>query len=318
MIRKTLLAAALLIPAAFAFAHPSAPDGSNAPKLTVEKLTEKIHVIQGAGGNIAVLSGDEGVLVVDDGVNSAAPEVLAAIRTISDKPIRFVINTHWHPDHAGSNTTVGANTTILAHDVTRARLKKGAGAASTAPVPPAALPNVTIKNETRLYLNGETIQIIPLPGGHTDGDVIVSFVDSNVVHLGDIFFAGRFPLIDTDGGGSLRQLESNLDFLIKELSPKARLIPGHGPVSDVEGLRQFMAMVHDTGVAVIRAKRRGESVETMQKNKILEPWSQWSWDFVPADRFIEILSKATPTVKPRVLMPKKGTTDTPAPPVPQN
>jgi len=303
MIRRALITAAILIPTALAFAHPSTPQGAHGPELKVEKINEKIHVIQGAGGNIAVLSGDDGVLVVDNGMQASSPEVMAAIRAISDKPIRFVINTHWHPDHTGANATVGANTTIVAHDRTRGWLKRGTTIDGTTipPAPLAALPNLTIQNETRLYLNGEMIQVLPLVGGHTDGDIFVSFTESNVVHLGDIFFADRFPFIDAGSGGSVRQLAQNLDYLVKLVNPNARLIPGHGPVSSVEGLKKFASMVNETSALVITAKHRGESVETMKKNKLLEPWNGWSWDFIPTDRFIEVLDKATPEIKARRL-----------------
>lgn len=312
MFREVLLSAAILIPATLAFAHPSAPEGSGAPALTIEKVTDKIHVIRGAGGNIAVLSGDDGVLVVDSGTAARSSDVLAAIRSISDKPIRYLVNTHWHPDHTGGNAAIAADGAMIAHDRTRGWIKRG-GSIDGTPVPPAApaaIPELTIKYETRIYLNGETVQILPVPGGHTDGDMVVYFVESNVVHVGDIFVADQFPLIDADSGGSVPQLTRNLDGLKAALRSGTRLIPGHGPLSSLDGLDRFAAMLNATAVLVIEARNRGESVETMKQNKLLEPWSNWASDLVSADRFIEVLEKAT--AGPDRPAPPKKLKDTPA------
>ncbi|MCM2316613.1 MAG: MBL fold metallo-hydrolase [Thermoanaerobaculia bacterium] len=316
MIREVLLSAAILMLASPAFGQLTAPEGSDAPALTIEMVTEKIHVIRGAGGNIAVLSGDDGVLVVDSGTAARSSDVLAAIRGISDKPIRYVVNTHWHPDHTGGNAAIAAGGAMIAHDRTRGWLKRG-GIIDGTPVPPAApaaIPEFTIKFETRIYLNGETVQILPVPGGHTDGDMVVYFVESNVVHVGDMFVADQFPLIDADSGGSIPQLTRNLDGLRAALRSDTRLIPGHGPLSSIEGLVRFSVMLESTSALVVNARNRGESVETMKQNKLLEPWSSWASDLVSADRFIEVLDKTTagPVRKPS--SKKQKGTDATVPP----
>lgn len=320
MIREALLSAAILIPATLALAHPSAPEGSGAPALTVEKVTEKIHVIRGAGGNIAVLSGEDGIFLVDSGTAARSSDVLAAIRSISDKPIRYVLNTHWHPDHTGGNAVLAADGAMLTHDRTRGRLKHGSSFDGT-PIPPASpetIPELTIKYETRIYFNGETVQILPVPGGHTDGDMVVYFVESNVVHVGDIFVADQFPLIDADSGGSVPQLIHNLESLQRALNSSTRLIPGHGPMSSIEGLQKFAAMLSATAVLVIEARNRGESVETMKQNKLLEPWNAWASELVTTDRFIEVLEKTTAgPVRPPTPKKQKGTSATTPPAKPK-
>ncbi|MGK2859845.1 MAG: MBL fold metallo-hydrolase [Thermoanaerobaculia bacterium] len=319
MIRNALISAVILFAASFTAAQVATPAAAGTG-VTIEKLTANLHVIRGAGGNIAVLSGDEGVLLVDSGTKSAAPEVMEAIRSISDKPVRYVIYTHWHPDHTGGGAEFGAGATIIAHDSTRAWLKSG-GVVDLAPVPPAEPtrnPTVTIQHETRLYMNGETVQILPLSGGHSNGDLVVSFTAANVIHVGDAFYPDRFPYIDTDSGASVRQLGLNLSYLTHELSKSARVIAGHGPTSTVDAMVRYQQMISDTSSVVALAKRRGETVEAMKKNRVLDQWNSWAWDGVSTDRFIEILDLAMPTIRPRgSAAAREARPETPASPAPK-
>src|SRR5262249_5353495 len=176
-------------------------------QIKVTKVAGTVYMLEGSGGNIGVSVGEDGILIVDDQFAPLVPKIQAALKGISDKPVKFVLNTHWHGDHTGGNEKLGALAPIIAHTNVRKRL----GSESTTrtgqkrpPSPKAALPVITFDDRLTVHLNGEDIRAIHFPSGHTDGDAIIFFTQSNVVHMGDDFFSGQFPFIDLQSGGTVK------------------------------------------------------------------------------------------------------------------
>src|SRR5688572_19184813 len=255
MTRRHRLAAALLflLPAA-ATAQP--PDFSKA-EITSTKLAETVYVLYGAGGNIGVSAGPDGVFLIDDQFAPLTAKIKAAVAAISDRPIRFVFNTHWHEDHTGGNENLGgAGALIVAHDNVRVRmsveqvLEFGGQMMRVGASPENALPVVTFAEDVTFHINGEEIRAFHVANAHTDGDAIVQFRDADVVHMGDVYFNGGFPFIDTSSGGSIDGLIAAVEETLGVVGPDTKVIPGHGPLATQadlaaygEGLRTMRRLV---------------------------------------------------------------------------
>jgi cyclase len=260
-------------------------------EVTVTKVAGPVSMLQGAGGNIGVSAGEDGVLVVDDQYAPLAPKIKAAIRTITDKPIRLVVNTHYHGDHTGGNEFFGAEAPIIAQENVRKRLASGSTVLGNS-VPPAAhgaLPIVTFENSVSIHLNGEEVRAVFFPHGHTDGDCVIFFTRSNVVHMGDDFFNGMFPFIDVDNGGSVMGMIAADDKVLSTLRDDAKVIPGHGALSDKAGLAAFSKMLKGTSAIVARAVKDGTTPAQLKAQKAFAEWDSWGQGFVKADFFIDML-----------------------------
>jgi glyoxylase-like metal-dependent hydrolase (beta-lactamase superfamily II) len=212
-----------------------------------------LMMLQGAGGNLAVSTGPDGVFLVDDQYAPLTEKIRAAIRAISEEPIRFVLNTHWHGDHTGGNENFGeAGVLILAHQRVRERLSTEQFQAirnrTTPASPRAAWPVVTFEEGLTLHLNGQTIEAIHVEPAHTDGDSIVYFREADLLHMGDTFFSGMYPFIDTSSGGRIDGMIMAADRGLALAGPKTRIIPGHGPLSrpeDLEATRDMLISIRD-------------------------------------------------------------------------
>lgn len=207
-------------------------------------LSDTVTMIKGRGGNIAVSSGEDGVFIIDDQLKPLTEQLLAAIARVSDRPIRFVINTHYHGDHVGGNETLGkAGSVIIAHDNIRQRMSSDQFNHfwnETTPAWPAdSLPVVTFNDRVTLHMNGEPVTVHHVPRGHTDGDSIVHFPVSNVIHMGDIFFNGLYPYIDLDGGGTVQGMIAAVELGVSLADAETKVIAGHGPLSDKAGLQAY-------------------------------------------------------------------------------
>jgi len=289
--RIALLAAALCCLPALAAAQDS-PDFSKV-QVKVTKVAGQVYVIEDAspefsGGNIGVSVGPDGIVLIDDKFAPLAPKIEAALRSISDQPVRYVINTHYHGDHTDGNTVFGPKSIVIAHDNTRKRMAAGRGKEQP-PAPAAALPIITFDDKLSVHLNGEDIRAVHLPSAHTDTDVVIFFPKSNVVHLGDEFFNGMFPFIDTDGGGSVKGLIANLTKLLPQLPAGAKLIPGNGPVATAKELRAFVAMLEQTTAFVEAGIKAGKTVDQLKQDKSLAKYDSWSKGFFKTDEFIAML-----------------------------
>ena len=242
-------------------------------------LSDTVTMLKGQGGNIAVSAGEDGVFIIDDQLKPLTDQLLAAIREIDDRPIRFVINTHYHGDHVGGNEALGkAGSVIVAHDNIRVRMASDQFNhffdETTPAYPKEALPVVTFSDRVTLHMNGEPVTAHHVPRGHTDGDSIVHFQDSNVLHMGDIFFNGLYPYIDLDGGGTIGGMIAAVDLGIVLSDEETRVIPGHGPLSDRAGLveyRQFLVTARDNVQALID---EGMSLQEVIAAKPTEDWDQ--------------------------------------------
>jgi cyclase len=257
------------------------------------RVAGNVYVLTGSGGNIGATVGDDGVAIVDDQFAPLAPKIQAALRQLSPKPVRFVINTHWHGDHTGGNAEFADTAAILAHSNVRKRLMSG-GKTPFVEFPPVtgkALPVVTFEEGLSLWWNGEEIRAIHPGIGHTDGDSVIWFMKSNVVHMGDDFFNTGFPFVDLGSGGSVVKLIGSLDVILGHIPADAKVIPGHGAVTDVPGLRKYRRMLDEVVTAVKKARAAGKTVEQMQKENILAPWEEWGKGFVKADTFIATVAE---------------------------
>jgi len=263
-------------------------------EVSSQKVAGAVHMLStDVGGNIGVSAGDDGILIVDDQFAPLVDKIRAALQAISPGDLEFVVNTHWHGDHTGGNEILGNEALIVAQTNVRKRLMSGAtGERAVPPAPEQALPVVTYDDGISIHFNGEEIRVVALPPGHTDGDSYVLFTGSNVVHLGDDFFAGRFPFVDLSSGGSVEGLRDNIGRLVKELPADAQVIPGHGPLSTMDDLRAFHEMLVATIEHVKSAKRAGKTLDEVTAAGFGERWASWSWGFINTERWAEIIYRS--------------------------
>jgi len=261
-------------------------------------VSGNIHMLQGAGGNLAICSGEDGVILVDDQFAPLTEKIRAAIGEVSDGDIRFVLNTHWHGDHVGGNENLGkAGTLIVAHDNVRVRMSteqfNELFDRSTPASPKDALPVVTFNDTATFHLNGETIRAFHVPPAHTDGDSIVHFVNSDVVHMGDLYFQGKYPFIDVDSGGSIDGVIAAADQVLAMVDDNTKIIPGHGPLSNKAELMEYRNMLSDIRKIVADMMAAGKSAEEIQAAMPTKPWDEvWGGGFMKPDVFASIVVRS--------------------------
>ena len=275
-------------------AHVSLLKGVHAEKrqdvvIKTEKVAGNIYVLFGQGGNIGVSAGADGILMIDDQFERLATQIKAALKELGSERPRFVFNTHWHGDHTGGNPVFGKDAVIIAHENVRKRLSTpNSGGREFKPLPPVGLPMITYNEGLSVHFNGEEVRAVHYPSGHTDGDTVLFFTGSNVVHLGDDFFAGRFPFVDLQSGGSVPGLMQNISSLIKQIPANAKLIPGHGPISTLEDLKTYNQMLIET-TNLVREKMKNKSLEAIKKEGLPEKYKDWGSGFISTDRWIETI-----------------------------
>ncbi len=256
------------------------------------KLAGAVWILEGAGGNIGVSSGRDGLLIVDDQFLPLADKIKAALAGISPGgKLAFVVNTHWHGDHTGGNRIFGKDATIIAQTNVRKRLsvKQERRGRTVEASPKEALPVVTFDDGVTIWFNDEEIQVIHAPHGHTDGDAIIFFKGSNVVHMGDQFFNGMFPFIDLAAGGDVAGYIKNVADMIAKIPFDAKLIPGHGPIGSTEDLRKFHAMLVRTTDHVKMAISKGMTLEDAKKAGLPAEFLPWASGLVPVERWVETI-----------------------------
>jgi cyclase len=252
----------------------------------------KVYMLEGAGGNIGVSAGEDGLLLVDDQYEPLAPKIREALRGLGGGGrLKFVLNTHWHGDHTGGNKVFGPEAPVLAHSNVRKRLSSTQTVLgrTVPPSPKEALPVVTYDNAVSVHFNGEEIKVVHFPHGHTDGDSIVFFTGSNVVHMGDDFFAGRFPFVDLGSGGSVQGLIDNVAKALAMMPAGAKVIPGHGPLSTPADLQRFHAMLVETTAIVRRRMQEGKSLEAIQAEGLPDTWKEWGSGFIDTKMWIRTI-----------------------------
>jgi cyclase len=288
----------LLLIGSLLFAVTASAQQTDFSKVEVKatKVAGNVYMLQGAGGNIGVSVGNDGLLIVDDQFAPLADKIRAALKGLADKKLQFILNTHWHGDHTGGNVAFGPEATIIAHDNVRKRLateqKSTVFNSTTPPSPKEALPVITFDQTLTVHFNGEEIRAIHYPKGHTDGDSVIFFTTSNVVHLGDDFFAGRFPFVDLESGGTVEGLTKNIGEIIAKIPAGAKLIPGHGPISTVDDLKSYHGMLQQT-TEIVRGKiSAGKTLDQIKREGLPAEWAPWGTGFIKTDRWVETIYKS--------------------------
>ncbi|MBL0125637.1 MAG: MBL fold metallo-hydrolase [Betaproteobacteria bacterium] len=274
-------------------------------EIKTEKLSPTTYMMVGAGGNLGVSIGDDAVFVIDDQYAPMTPKITAAIKALTDKPVQFVLNTHWHGDHTGGNENFSkAGSLIVAHENVRKRLStdqfiqlfKMQALAS----PKAALPVVTFTSDLTFHLNGDEIFVFHVPKAHTDGDAIVHFRNSNVIHMGDTYFNGFYPFIDSSSGGTPDGVIAASDRVLALADDKTRIIPGHGPVStkaDLKVYRDVIATVNGRVKALMKEGKKLQDILAATPSAEFD--EKWGKSFISPGRFVEMLVIAqTPATAP--------------------
>lgn len=262
------------------------------------KISDNVIMLQGesgTAGNIAVSIGPDGLLVVDNDYDKHATDLVAHLKKLGDT--RFVLNTHWHFDHAGGNVAM-ADAVIVAHDNVRKRLstrqEMKAFNRVIEPIDPVGLPDVTYQEDVSIYFNGDKITLIHLPTGHTDGDSAVLFARDNILHLGDHYMRGRFPFIDLSSGGNALQLAANIRSVINNIDDDTVVIPGHGELSNRAELVTYVTML-DSSVDQVKAmKEAGLSLTQMQEKGLELEGDEWGTGFINENQWISFIHESLP------------------------
>ncbi|NND66318.1 MAG: MBL fold metallo-hydrolase [Halioglobus sp.] len=268
-----------------------------APTVTATPLQGPLHLLQGRGGNVVASVGEDGVLLVDDDFAALAPAYGVALAKLAGEGATpaYVLNTHWHTDHAGGNAYWGERkATIVAHRNVRVRMStrqemKALGRV-VEPSPSEALPVVTYGDNMGLYFNGMDIDLQHYPAGHTDGDSIIYFGAQNVVHMGDHFFKDRFPFVDLGSGGSVAGYIANVEAVLARVDDDTVIVPGHGTIAARGDLERFHAMLLATRKQVREALAAGSSVDDVVNAGLGEQWASWGSGFVKESQWIMTLA----------------------------
>lgn len=274
---------------------PRAQDQMADVQVKTVPVAPGISMLMGRGGNIGVSAGKDGVFLIDDEYAPLTDKIRAAIAALSDKPIRFLLNTHWHGDHTGGNENLGkAGVVIIAHDNVRKRMSaKQFIAAFNREVPAApykALPIITFGDRVTFHINGATMVAFHVDNAHTDGDVIIHFREADVYHMGDIFFNRMFPFIDLSSGGSIDGMIAAASMILGRIDDQTKLIPGHGPLGNKTDLAAYVAMLKTVRQRVGDAVAKGMTVENFTASHPLSDLApEWGKGFLNADRFLKIV-----------------------------
>jgi glyoxylase-like metal-dependent hydrolase (beta-lactamase superfamily II) len=259
------------------------------------RLAPGLAMLTGRGGNIAVVHGPDGTLLVDDQYAPATPEILAAVERLGGGPVRFVLNTHWHGDHTGGNENLArGGALVVAHENVRRRMSvdqwNPLRQSTTPAAPPAALPIVTFEEGIRFHLDGYEIDVLHVDPAHTDGDAVVVFRKANVVHLGDVYFNGLYPYIDVASGGSIDGMLAAVDRSLDLCDAETRIIPGHGPLSDRKGLLVYREMLAGVRKAVKAGVDAGRSADEVVASRPTRAWDEaWGGGFLSPEAFTRIV-----------------------------
>lgn len=259
------------------------------------KVGDGIYMLRGAGGNIGISAGEDGVFMIDDQFSPLTPKILAAISKISTEPVRFLINTHWHYDHTGGNENLGnKDVVIVAHDNVYKRLSTDqfikAFSRQVPASPKAALPVVTFSDEATFHLNGLHIQARHIKNAHTDGDSILIFGDRNIIHTGDIFFNGIYPFIDEGAKGSIYGMIKATEVILEQIDDQTKIIPGHGPLGNKQDLQNFHDMLVRVVALVTPLVKEGTSLEdAIKADPLKELNDKWGNGFLKPQNFLSII-----------------------------
>jgi glyoxylase-like metal-dependent hydrolase (beta-lactamase superfamily II) len=280
-------------------------------EIKTQKVADGVWMLTGSGGNIGVSAGAEGVFLIDDQYAPMAEKIKAAVAALSDKPVRFVLNTHWHPDHVGGNETLGqAGAVIVAQENVRKRMSVEQFTKfvnrTTPPSPAIALPLVTFAESVSFHVNGDDLDAVHVPPAHTDGDVVVHFRKANVIHGGDNLFNGSYPVCDLSAGGNVEGMIGAADRLLAAGDAATKYIPGHGPLAtkaDVKAYRDMLVASRDAIVPLVKA---GRSLDEVKAAKPMAAYDgKWGKGFVTPDLWATVVYVSYGGKEPASIAPPK-------------
>ena len=275
--------------------RPASAQDFSEVTIKTTSVAGSISMLEGEGGNIGVLVGPDGVLLVDDEYAPLASKIASAVKQLSPKPVRFIVNTHCHHDHVGGNEAFGTEgAVIVAQDNVRKRMSTEQFIAfakrTVPPYPAVALPILTFADSVSFHLDGEDVDVLHVAAAHTDGDSLVFFKKANVVHMGDVLFNGRYPFIDYSSGGSIDGVLAAADLVLSRVDDKTRLIPGHGPLAskaDLQKYRDMLATIRD------RIQKAVADGKTLDQTVALKPTAEfdaaWGAGSLKPDVFVALL-----------------------------
>ena len=259
--------------------------------IETQQLSDNVYMLTGQGGNIGVCVGDQGVFMIDDQFARLTPKILEAIKALSDKPIQFLINTHYHGDHTGGNENIAQQgAKIIAHDNVYKRLSE-----STPATPKEALPVISFNDKLQLHINGEDVLVFHAENAHTDGDALLYFTQSNVLHTGDTFFSELYPYIDLDSGGSINGYIEAVKKALILIDDDTKIIPGHGKLSNKAKYQFFLSMLEDLKTKVFTEIESGKTEDDVAANTaITKAYDDlgYSWAFINSERIRRTLYKS--------------------------
>jgi cyclase len=264
-------------------------------KATLTPVAGQVYMLQGEGGNIGVVADPGGVLLIDAMFERSAPSIREAIKSLpGGNTVRFLIDTHWHNDHTEGNLAFGPGAIIIAHENVRALLANPPsllGQQSKA-YPSGALPSVTYSNTMTLFVGNEPVRLVHYPNAHSNGDTVVFFDKSKVMHTGDMFFQGMFPFMDVDNGGDIENWVRQLDSILSTVPADIKIIPGHGPLVGIPELKAFRQMLSDSADIVRNRMKEGKSVEQIQAAGLPDRFAPWTKGFFTVPQWLELVYRS--------------------------
>jgi cyclase len=266
-------------------------------QVRTQQLNRNVYVLTGAGGNIGLSVGDDAAFIVDDQFAPLTPKILAAIAAITPKPVRFVVNTHWHFDHTGGNENLGkAGAVLMASANARRRMSTGQLIEhlkrTEPPAAPGALPVITFTDSVSLHLNGDDIVAFPVAPAHTDGDVVVHFTRANVIHMGDTYVTPRYPFIDLSSGGNVNGVIAGADRVLAICNAETKVIPGHGPVTDCAALKKWRDMIATVRERVRAGIQSGKTLDEIKTSKPTAEFDATNRGSIQPDDFVAFVYRS--------------------------
>jgi cyclase len=275
------------------FCLPAFLQAQQAPaKFTLTPVAGQIYMLQGDGGNIGVMGDPEGVFMIDSMYQRSVESIRAAIKSLpGSSKIRFLVNTHYHSDHTEGNLAFGPDAVILAHENVRSLLEKPQAlmGQQAKAYPPGALPAVTYSDKLTVYVGDERIRLIHYPNAHSNGDTVVFFDKSHVIHTGDMFFNGLFPFMDVANGGDVENWVAQLDEILPNLPADTKIIPGHGPLAGISELKAFRQMLYESADIVRKQMKEGKTLEQIKAAGLPDRFAPWTKGFFTTPQWLELV-----------------------------
>lgn len=267
-------------------------------QIETQQIAPGVHMLIGSGGNIGVSTGEDGTLIIDDQYAPLTEKILAAIRDITSDPVRFVVNTHWHGDHTGGNENIGkTGAVIVAHENVRVRMSTEQfnrfRNTTTPPSPKGALPVVTFTEDVSFHVNGDELHVFHVDPAHTDGDSVIHWKSANVFHMGDLFFAGRYPYVDLASGGDVNGIIAAAERVLALANGSSKIIPGHGPLSTKADLQKYHDVLVEIRSRIQSQVTAGKSLEEVQAAKPTAEWdAEWGSGFIKGEQITEFVYRS--------------------------